>query len=68
MPRRFALKSRTTDLRMAWQVAGELETQVARTEDEAGALRRQLKLKTKELRHIRRLSQMILDQRSEVGG
>lgn len=48
------------------KVADELQTQVDKSENESDSLRRQLKLKTKELRHIRRLSQMILDQRSEV--
>lgn len=48
------------------KVAEELQTQVEKSEVDATSLRRQLKLKTKELRHIRRLSQMILDQRSEV--
>jgi len=48
------------------KVAEELNTQVERSESEVDSLRRQLKMKTKELRHIRRLSQMILDQRSEV--
>jgi len=48
------------------KVASELQSQVEKTDAETNGLRRQLKLKTKELRHIRRLSQMILDQRSEV--
>jgi len=48
------------------KVSGELSAQVEKSENEVDGLRRQLKLKTKELRHIRRLSQMILDQRSEV--
>jgi len=48
------------------KVADELQSQVDKSENESDSLRRQLKLKTKELRHIRRLSQMILDQRSEV--
>jgi len=48
------------------KVATELKTQVDKCSGESESLRRQLKVKTKELRHIRRLSQMILDQRSEV--
>jgi hypothetical protein len=45
-------------------VAKELDDQ---TIDAAG-LRRLLELKNRELRHIRKLSQFILDQRSEVEG
>jgi len=48
------------------KVAVELRAQAEQRQSDADALRRQLKVKTKELRHIRRLSQMILDQRSEV--
>lgn len=48
------------------KVADELRGKVDLHQGESDALRKQLKAKTRELRHIRRLSQMILDQRSEV--
>lgn len=48
------------------RVMGELQQQLDDSSTEADQMRQQLKLKSKELKHIRRLSQMILEQRSEV--
>merc|ERR1712070_491725 len=48
------------------QVVKELQEQVEASENEAEQMRQQLRIKSKELKHIRRLSQMILEQRSEV--
>ena len=45
------------------QVVKELQEQVEASENEAEQMRQQLRIKSKELKHIRRLSQMILEQR-----
>ena len=48
------------------RVMSDLQQQVDLTNEEADQLRQQLRVKSKEMKHIRRLSQMILEQRSEV--
>jgi len=48
------------------RVMTELESQLGQSSGEVEQLRQQLRLKSKELKHIRKLSQMILEQRSEV--